>query len=323
MINRINRVALNLWRTALTSLLFVLLAPLLVFGFNPQNQRDLVEIGRLVHGGTPLNPTSESLLGRYVAESGAVALVRSYAKSADAQPGDYGPERLFVSITRQSFPIFQKYFSSSSLLMHYHIPQQNILEAAFKGYRGDYARLQNELYFSYPGVLLLPVLLTPAESGRAESYFLLAERATRWFDFAIHPWILKNVSGIPYREPGNRASCSDWFLEMPLGESAVVPRVAYDRARVYADAAAEGAPIENPSVYELLESVWSAPLGHPSLGEVLNLSHLNLSTAGRTAQALLGSTGIDRLPVVFRLVENHSDLNPEIELWIRPLKECR
>jgi hypothetical protein len=281
------------------------------------NRQELERIGVAVHGGDPLAPTQASLLGRYITMTGATVLRRSYPKSAAAQPGDVGPERLFVSVTEQSFPIFSRYFTNTYFLTHFHEPNQKTLVAAFGNERGAYGRLENQYRFTYPGVMIMPMLVTTAESQRAQKFFSLAKLARRWFDVALFPWLLKNAMGTPYMSPGDEESRSDWFPNMPIGET-VETRIPYDRATVYAAANTARAPITDPAFYEMIESVWASPMGNTTLAKTLGIDQINLKSSGRFAAAVLGSAGMECLPVVFRFVEFHSDLRPDIETWIDP-----
>lgn len=298
--------------------LLVLLSTLFVSGISQAQTSELEQINREIHGGDPLRPTPESLVGRYIAETGARALVRSFPNPTADNSNEPGVSRLFVSITRRSFPVFLNYFSNGHFLSHFHEPHQTILVSAFRNKRGDFGRLEDDFRFTYAGIVLMPIVLTQAESARAERFFSLAQQTPRWFDFALHPWLLKNAQGDSYVAQGDSSSLSDWFLNIPLGDPQAEPRITYDRDTVYADANSAKAPITDPNLYPLLESVWTAPQGHSSLGQVLNLGQIDVSKAGRTATALLGAAALNRLPIVFRYVDSHEDLTPEINLWIDP-----
>lgn len=299
------------------AVILVLFCQNMLVSYAANNQpQTLQEAALLIHGGDPLHPTAESLVGKYLAETQAISVIRAFPKSADATESELGPARLFIAVDEKSFPVFKKYFSEKYLLSHFHEPHQQIMVAAFKDQRGSYARLEDAYRFTYSGVMVMPLILLPSESERAENYFKLAQMTSRRFDVALYPWLLTNGHAETYTAVGNAKSLTDWFLNMPLGDAQDEKRVEYDRETVSANALAKRAPALSAEYFSLLEQVWKAPYAHASLARVLEIDQLNLKNPGRVAAALLGSASIERLPIVFRFVNDRKvDPKPDFDPW--------
>lgn len=279
---------------------------------------ELDQLGLTLHGGNPLDPTSESLLGTYLQETGARAFVRAFPLYYNSAPGSDGPKRLFVSVTPDSFETFKSKFIHTNSLSHIHEPHQRVLSAGYLGSRGVMGRVSASFDFSYSGVLIFPILITNEESQRVLNFIELAGRTPASFDVTSAPWLLKNQDGASYCPIGNANSYSDWFIHLPIGSEQTIERVPYDRDTVYASANAANFPITDPTYFPLLQSVWSAPLGHTALYSLLGFDRLNLNNPGKIASALLGSATLRRLPVVFRFVNRHSDFEQNFDPWLSP-----
>lgn len=260
--------------------------------------------------------TADSLIGRYLSNTGARSLIRNFATTPET-PTDMGPPRLVVSVTRDSFSQFRKIIEHGNLLSHHHNPNQFSFRASFRGFHGEFGRLNEPELFSYPGVLYIPIILSGQESRQTADYFSFAAETPYEFDIARFPWLLRAQDGTPYRETRSNNSRSDWFLFMPVG-AYETNRPSYDRNTVLRDATSAGAPITSSRYWNQIRQVWSSPLAANDLGQVLLDQTLSLHTTGRIAWSLLGTTPVTRVPVIFRLFENHSDLTPDFPTWIQP-----
>lgn len=308
--------------------LFLASAPTTLAGLTPPNAQtvrpthalrvddELDQLGVSLHGGSPLKPTPDSLLGNYLQETGARSIVRAFPPHYNSAPGSDGPKRLYVSVTPDSFESFKNRFIQSNFLAHIHEPHQRVLSAGYLGNRGVMGRLSASFDFSYSGVLIFPILITNEEAQRASSYFDLAVKTPASFDITSAPWLLKNQEGAPYCPVGNVNSYSDWFIQLPIGSEQTVERTPYDRETVYASAKAANFSITDPTYFSHIQNVWSSPMGHTPLSSLLGFDGLDLANPGRIASALLGSTTLRRLPVVFRFVNRHSDFEQNFDPWL-------
>jgi hypothetical protein len=105
-------------------------------------EMDLKEVQTLVYGSNPLKPSPESLLGRYIQESGAQTVIRKF-KQGPGKNTAFGPNRLVVAVSEKSFEIYQKYFSRAEFLVHVHTPNQGTLLLSHNGKAGSYAQLDD------------------------------------------------------------------------------------------------------------------------------------------------------------------------------------
>lgn len=259
------------------------------------------------YGTDPLNPTRESLIGQYLQNTYATTVHRAFPLEEN---GTDGENRLVVSVSRSSFQEFQNLFVNDSILWIFHDPMATVLNVAFNGRKGFQARLNFEMDFTFSGATLIPICLTPAESARVKKFFQLTQGVPQSSDVALFPWLLKDSDGNQYMPNGNSRSLSEWFVRLPMGEEV-------DRTRTLP---AYSMPNIDRSLHELLKEIWSAPHTHLSLKEVLNLRPFvqgrDLDTPGLIASSILANVSSERIPAVFRYVENHEDPLPaDFNTW--------
>ncbi len=276
---------------------------------------EISDIDRMVYGDDPLHPSQESLLGGYLAETGADTIIRSFPYAEGGKPG---PQRLVVFVSEATFPIFQKYFSSINFLYEFHEPHGHVFYSAFKDKRGGMGRLRDTFRFTYAGVLAIPILLTDDEGKRAEQFFDLALKVNRRDDVVLFPWRLSDGNNQPYCAPGNEKTIADWFVRMPIGKKIPTDTKQfrpYDLNKITPQTVA--LPYLPDVVRTEIQNVWTAPEGHESLAQTIGLPELEAMgptlTPGKIGAALVGSASIERVPVVFRYVNNHK-LNSEAAL---------
>ncbi len=286
-------------------------------------EKTLDEMKTLTFGSDPLHPDPESLLGRYLSETGATALIRTFLRapaSSTLPPSVPGPEKLVVAVSDRSFTAFSRYFSVEHLLFHYHTPRQDTLNLAYHGRMGAYANHNRRIEFGVAGTLLIPILFSEDESRALTHFFNLASVDSI---IAREPWNLKSSTGESYAPTdGYAGECTYWFGNIPVGAQQVS---TYEHANKN-DANGTQPFIKNLVEYssvrrngrlqpltrresEKTHLVWSVP-GRQQLGELLGQREAKLrgelANPGWVAYTLLGSVGTDRVPVVFRLVPDHT-----------------
>lgn len=177
--------------------------------------KTLKDMQTLVYGQDPLNPSKESLIGRYLAESKAGHIQRRFPRGPKAREG-IGEPKLTVALETSKRDLFLKYFDFPELLMHYHTPGQETLLIYFNkskiSYAGQNVKEQSPTSFTNPGMLLPIILLDTSEAERLSNYLQLEQLGGK----AKVPWELPN-----YCAMGGYNSCTHWFGEMPIGEKRV------------------------------------------------------------------------------------------------------
>lgn len=288
----------------------------------------LAEVGELVHGGSPLKPTPESLLGRYLHETGAASLVRRFNLAPDSKK--LGPQRLVIALSESSFPVYAKYFLGQNFLTHVHTPQQETLYLAFEGKFGRYAVLDKDLRTPREGTLMPTLLLKSTEGSRASLYFdvIRSLESHQERQAMLRPWLLEG-----YCAMGGYNSCTHWVGNIPIGDrlvgsyrfpgevdvhanNAVGPAV---QVRPLAPYGLEGSGIPTGQVARV-RKVWKVP-GHEQLADVVGLRRQNvageLANPGYVAVSLLGPAPQQRVPLVFVVVPDHqAALRPDFDLLI-------
>ncbi len=272
----------------------------------------LEQMQQVLHGGSPLEPKPDSLLGRYLAETGAATVVRRFPTGPRGTPGlRLGPKKLVVAVSEESFAAFLKYFTRPEFLVHLHTPAQGTLMLAHNGKAGSYGDLSDDLRLPKLGTLLPHVLLQTSEARRVARFFELAKVNQ---SAALEPW-----NNSPYCATGGYDSCTHWFGNIPLGDRRVHSYQFPGRVDEHAsnsvseDPSLDAKPrvsrlreYKNPE--ELVHRVWQVP-GHEQLAGVLDQMPANLSgefaNPGWVAHVLTGKVSIDRVPVVFYVVSNH------------------
>jgi hypothetical protein len=276
---------------------------------------ELDEIQLLVHGGNPLNPSADSLLGRYIQETGAATLVRSF--SQDATPnGPQGPQRLVLAMSAESMPVYKKYFDRPEFLIHAHAPGQGTLQFAHNGRVGTYANNQsyadplntlansatppgNATRLPSTGSVWPHIVLKSTEGQRATQVFRLG--SSQHGTLAQRPWEMNNG----YCAAGGYTSCTHWIGNLPLGDRQVTEYTFPGYVDTYAgntqwagrpgevmgniegrtqelrayDANAIATSyqgIDSEKFRALVSRVWKAPAGNQQLADLLGLRANNL-----------------------------------------------
>lgn len=303
----------------------------------------LAQVQQRMHGGNPLSPTPESWLGQYIAETGAASAVRRFPKGPEF-PDQWGEERLVVAVSESSLPAYLKYFKRREILQHLHTPRQGTLYLHFNGKVGSYGQMTGELRATAVNSVLPTVLLSTSEGLRAEKFFSLAtvDRTA-----ANLPWTLTNFvppappppnagqaavqpppPPIHYCAEGGYNSCTHWVGNIPIGDDLVDRYIFPGKVDQYAggnmDPGPQQKPLEN---YQhgnpLVKEVWQVP-GHKQLWEVLGQYDAQVggyfASPGWVAHIFAAWVGVDRAPVVFVFVPDHTASIPEnLDMQTSPL----
>ncbi len=283
----------------------------------------LEEVQELTYGKNPLKPSPESLLGRYIAETGATTMVRSFKKSPTSSA--LGPKRLVVSISQESMPVYKKYFDRLE-----YMSVINHAQIVHGGGLYDYAGGATQ-DFQLPGTefkILPTVLLKSTESMRLDQ-FLAADEKYRtqthgWTNEAQQPWLLGN-----YCARSAYANCTQKIGNMPIGDKLVNTYEfpgATDQWAEHRLPNDKGAPrrqklrpYEHPD--PLIKRVWKVP-GNQQFADLIGEQKANLKSEfanpGWVIQHLSGTTTVERVPVVFVVRPDHrqaipKDFTPQFE----------
>lgn len=289
----------------------------------------------------PRNIAPESLVGRYLSEAAEAKLralpteVRQFNKgpTGSVLANELGPERLYVPVDLNTFPIFEKYFVKNPvILMQWHTVQQGTLYVAHNGRRYFYAGSGGGSEIRVPnGNLIFPMMImSTTEASRMDNYFKLGSLER---DRAKIPWGLSlRKDGEPdinyCGRGGGYTSCTHWIGELPFGDlttnryrfPGVPDQHAYNRdpnksgeedklAREYGLSdynyiQASGVNIGYETrIDRLTRMVWKSENGPQQLWEVLNtqrsLDEGEWANPGFTMYGFLGSAPAERVPVVF------------------------
>lgn len=266
------------------------------------------ETKELYHGGNPLKPSSDSLIGKYLSETGASTTVKAFPLT----PGgtELGPERLVVSVSESAFASYQKYFKrhdSLSVIGHAYVIHDGKLSSYI--HKGVDMRLPSV------GNTLPTVLLKTSEADRTTQYLRVMTSMQgggySWDSVAMQPWKLDGYCAV-----GAYVNCTHWIGNMPIGDRLVDEYSFPGAMDTYAqnhlatnDAAprvAKLAPYKSDDV--LLKRVFKVP-GHEQFADVIGQHDANMrgdfANPGWVIHTLLGPTSSDRVPVVFLVTPDH------------------
>ncbi len=294
----------------------------------------LNEVLTQLYGADQLNPSNDSLLGKYIKEANAQTVVRQFWRAPLGSvnpPHEYGPKRLIVAVSPQTFPIFKKYFSSEHFL---YLLNEHGNFAAFEGkmsnprdpWHGQV--LDTEFTYRAESKMAIPMILDSAEGARARLFFKLSSLNR---DLARFPWKLESsgvlgVGGKPYSGHGAWATgCGTWIGNMPIGSELV-------DEYYFPSGDADGTQPNSPALRKyktprdldeetekVLRQVWTVP-GHQQLGEVLDPGanrRGEFDNAGWASFTFFGSASAERVPVIFLFVKDASTpIDPEFKFII-------
>jgi hypothetical protein len=271
---------------------------------------DLEETQELYHGGDFARPSKDSLIGKYLAETGAKTMTKRFPVS----PGSsvLGPERLVVAVSEKSFAEYQKYFS-----LHNNLSVIGHAYVVHNGKLSSYIHKGVDMRLPSVGNTLPTVLLKTSEADRTTQYLRVMTSmqpagAYVWDSPAMQPWKVPGYCPLP----GAYANCTHWIGNMPIGDKTVdtlqFPGAMDDYAAHHVsvdDSAPRLAKLgENKSQDKLLRRIFKTP-SNEQFSFVIGQGDANLrgdfSNPGWVIQTLLGPTSNDRVPVIFLVTPDH------------------
>lgn len=257
------------------------------------------EVLRLFVGPTPDRVMRDSLVGRYLQESGALLQKRAYTETNNAKGNKTGVERLLVPVSAQTFPIWQKYFSNQngySVFGH--------ANTVFQGLSYSYAGDKSPLAALSPQTPLPFVLLKTTEGARLERYLevVVAHSNGGWANEIKRPWQIPGYLS----QNGNYNCCTHWHGNLPIGDrrvNTVTLPGAGDQPVIVE--VREGAQLPADKPY--LNEIWKGPMNEP-ISSLLGLADNNgrgeFASPGWVIQSLLVSAPIERVPFVVFFVND-------------------
>lgn len=316
--------------------------------------KTLQETQELVYGESFENPSAESLLGRYLAESNALKVSRQYP-SAPGEGAPLGPLKSAVSVSGQSATLFEKYFLKlPELFFHFHTPNQGTLHVIFNGQTIAYSGANSSVTDVYRMVqnidTILPMMtLSTSEANRLQNYVSLGGLN---MGLAKTPWVLPG-----YTTTGGYSCCTHWIGEIPIGDVLVKEYTYPGRVDGYANQQLSTEPqtktleeywhserykntlqiVNNnlnpilqktvgvalnsqnaiPVLDKLTQMVWTVP-GRQHLAEMIGQQEAKLrgefANPGYVAYTLIGRADTSRVPLVFHVIHDDS---AEIPLTLR------
>lgn len=246
--------------------------------------------------GNEIDPNS--LLGQYIAETGAKVSTKAFPLNPNAP--ELGVERILVPVSEKSLPAFLKYFSDPhfmSVLGHANV----LLEGTVHAYGGTVAE------FRLPKANTpLPVLmLSDTEAKRLHDYMAAVPKHTDWMSSPLKmPWMLKDYTDV---KEGCYQNCTHWIGNIPIGDKLVTEIVV---------PSSKDQPVtlhlkepNLPPEHQYMKDIWTFPV-HEPLSAVLGLAEKNgngdFGSPGYVIHTLLGSAPIERVKFVFVVVADHT-----------------
>jgi hypothetical protein len=283
------------------------------------------ETNLLLHGGNPQQPTADSLIGKYIAETGAQTVVRTFGQNlVNRAPDPNGPQgeaRLVVAVGPNSLEVFKKYFNRPELMYHAHGRGQGTLYVSHLGQSGSYSQVQRsgaDTRLS-DGAIWPTIVMSTSEGGRARAYFDIAVSGSQ---ASKTPWSLEG-----YCAKGGYSSCTHWWGEMPIGDRRVNELVFPGKIDQYASTSISNDPVIDAQPRRQPLAQYQIPANtprdaarrinrlftYPQAGEQLavmvgteaQLVAGEWANPGYVAVSLVSRSTTERVPVVFYNVQDH------------------
>lgn len=269
------------------------------------------EVLLLYHGGNPLAPTPESLIGQYIAETGATTVARTFNTDASVAQGAglQGPKRLAVSVDANTFAVWQKLFNRVDLLSVF-AHAQVVQNGKIVSYNQNYG----DLRAMSAGHILPAIVLKTTEAQRTETFLnIIANRKYVAWTQSVEmlPWLVKGYVSLK----GAYETCTQWIGIMPIGDERVpqygfpgaVDNYATNReggaGPRYATLSSHGGIPDSPR----LDKFFLAP-GYKQFADVLGQQATNVrgewANPGWLINTLIGPTSSNYVPFVFVFTDN-------------------
>lgn len=281
--------------------------------------RSLGQILHEFHGGNPHHPTPESLLGRYLAQSGAQSYVQRFSNGS----GGFGPEKLVVAVSPHSFELYANLVGRTypNAFEHLHTPQQGTLMMRWMSQTFSYGRLNGIWRYPRAGSIGPTILLSDAEALRLSDYFKLVQVNNS----LAYPTMIRDFN---YPRDAYMGNCTTWVGHIPLGDeikNQIVCPGSIDRwGDQQGSEARHGALTAYPDLpnvdMNLMRRVWNPNL-NLRLWELLGIGMegANHTNPGWVAISLTALANPERVPFVVAYVENHTSVQWPIHPQISPV----
>jgi hypothetical protein len=259
----------------------------------------LSEINELFHGGDPLRPTPDSLIGRYIAETGATTVVRDYDMTV--RGNDPGPLRLAVSVSAGSEQAFKKYFYRENFM--------SVIDHAQIFHGGNYHTYSGgKSEFRFPGseFKILPMVVLKSTEAQRLTQFLRGDNKYQgWGGRAGKPW---EIAGYCARS-AYATSCTQKIGNMPIGDRTVAEyRFPGNNEMNPPQPPISQALVAHNDPDPLIRRIWKTP-GNEQFSHVIGQAAANdrgeFANPGYTIHTLLGPTMVERVPIVFVFRADH------------------
>ncbi len=249
----------------------------------------VAEMSELFYGTNLKHPSSDSLVGQYLADTGAKIDVVKLENGPGTRR--YGAERLLVALSEETFPAFTNYFAREEFL--------SIVGHALLIHNGTVKGIGfSDLRLPHMGMVLPFLVLKTTEGQRVTQYLgLFRSLGAGWNHVAAQPWLLPGYCAV-----GGYSCCTHWIGNIPMGDR-LVDTYSFPGRWENNQEPPRSAPLQ-PYVHDnpLVKRVWTVP-GHEQLADAIGLRESNLR--GWIAYTLMGRASVERVPVVFQVVENH------------------
>ncbi len=265
-----------------------------------------------LHGGNPLAPTADSLLGRYLSETGATVGTRSFPVAPGSST--LSESRLVVNVDATTLPVWKQIFGNEHLFGQLHGPNQGALHVAFDGRMVSWSGNLGEIRMPTLDSFMPAIVLSSPEGGRLHRYFTYGKDYSS-FTKIRNPWVQAE-----YCARGAYGSCTHWFGNLPIGDRLVTEYkfpgwVDHDP---YTPVSERGVNDPSPRIEvlnpyqtaesdEALREILRYP-GHEQFSDVIGLTRqqlgAELANPGWVAYSVLGHAPVERAPVVFRFVQD-------------------
>ncbi|MFZ4715840.1 MAG: hypothetical protein ACOYL6_19110 [Bacteriovoracaceae bacterium] len=296
--------------------------------FRALGEKTVEEVSEMFHGGNPLHPSANSILGQFIARHEASTVLRAFPHGTPDIYTTFGPEKLVVAVDRTMLADFHKMMADQHIFSHYHKPDQSTLKVMHEDHnfswsgKNDYSNITdiaNNNYDFQIQTIFPTVLLNSTEAQRMTQY-LKAVSNYKLTQLALEPW-----GNNGYCAKGGYDSCTHWIGNIPIGDEVVDSYTLpgkldrYASNSIHTDPALDKAPrtqnlipFEAPANLpqaekELLNRVWKVP-GNKQLAYVLGLGKAQeygqLANPGWVAHVLTSRVKLNRGPVVFVFVDD-------------------
>jgi hypothetical protein len=270
--------------------------------FRVLGDRTLEEVRVYFYGDNLQKISKNSLIGRYIAKTGAkTKLFRHNFRYAD-QPRK-GPEKLLIAVSKDSFNEFQEILSDEHFMTV--VGHANVIHRGKIFMVGGQV---NSIRAPSEGTPLPLLMLKSSEAERMSRYLNETPLYNGWSNKLKQPWLIEG-----YCAEGGFRCCTHWIGNIPIGDKRV-DKYSFPGGDGFRTRRSRGitqkleAYIPKDKEEQRLAKIWKVP-GHEQLSDAIGVHEANvngeMASPGWVIQTLLGATSQLRVPIVFLMTENH------------------